>query len=54
MKTFAWMVVRSDNGCGLSVRASSRAEAIRKAQQWDFMRGAVGYNVRRIVSDTKP
>jgi hypothetical protein len=46
MKTQAYLVTRTDKPAGLSIRARSAEEAIKKALRWKWMRGAPGYRAR--------
>lgn len=48
MKKQAYLVRRTDNWSGLSIRARTEAEAIRRAQKWALMRGADNYEARLV------
>jgi hypothetical protein len=50
VKTQAYLVTRTDQPAGLSIRARSAEEAIKKAQRWPWMRNAAGYRARLIFA----
>ena len=41
-----YSVKRTDNHSGLVLKASSEAEAIKKARRYPFMKGAVSFSVQ--------
>lgn len=49
MKKNVYLVRRTDNWSGMSIRARSEQEAIRRSQKWTWMRGADHYETRLFV-----